>query len=93
MMYEEMAKKLSAPLHIYNCHDDGQPRDHADVYGKEQPGEPVKLVREPTDLYRRLVTFMCLQSVLCGITAVTAQHIRTYPFALVAVSYGISLQG
>lgn len=53
LMYEEMAKKLQAPLHIYNCDDEGQPKEQADVYGKEQSGDPVKLVREQTDLYRR----------------------------------------
>lgn len=53
LMYEEMAKKLSAPLHIYNCDADGQPKEHPDVYGTGQPREPVKLIREPTDLYRR----------------------------------------
>eukprot|EP00878_Enallax_costatus_P003627 GHUV01003841.1.p1 GENE.GHUV01003841.1~~GHUV01003841.1.p1 ORF type:complete len:204 (+),score=88.78 GHUV01003841.1:266-877(+) len=52
-MYEEMAKKLLAPLHIYNCEEDGQPKEQPDVYGKEQSGEPVKLIREHTDLYRK----------------------------------------
>lgn len=55
LMYEEMAKKLQAPLHIYNCDEDGQPKEHPDAYGKDQSGEPVKLVREHTDLYRKWV--------------------------------------
>lgn len=53
LMYEEMAKRLKAPLHIHSCNDDGVPASTPDVYGSEQPGEPVKLIRDPTDLYRR----------------------------------------
>uniref|UniRef100_A0A383WCG3 Helicase-associated domain-containing protein n=1 Tax=Tetradesmus obliquus TaxID=3088 RepID=A0A383WCG3_TETOB len=53
LMYEEMAKRLQAPLHIHSCNEDGVPATEADVYGSEQPGEPVKLIRENTDLYRR----------------------------------------
>jgi hypothetical protein len=52
-MYEEMAKRLEAPLHIHSCNEDGVPNTEADVYGNDQPGEPVKLIRENTDLYRR----------------------------------------
>lgn len=53
LMYEEMAKRLGRPLHIHNCNEAGVPSSIPDVYGKEQPGEPERLVREPTDLYRR----------------------------------------
>jgi hypothetical protein len=53
LMYEEMAKRLGAPLHIHSCNNDGQPLHTAAIYGKDQAGEPVRLIRENTDLYRR----------------------------------------
>ena len=53
LMYEEMAKRLHAPLHIHVGADDGSASTSYDVYGGEQPGEPIKLIRETTDLYRK----------------------------------------
>jgi hypothetical protein len=53
LMYEEMAKRLSAPLHIHIGQEDGSASTSYDVYGEAQPGQPIKLIREVTDLYRR----------------------------------------
>lgn len=53
LMYEEMAKRLQCPLHIHIGNEDGSASSSADVYGGDMPGEPIKLVREPTDLYRK----------------------------------------
>ncbi len=53
LMYEEMAKRLQAPLHIHIGHEDGSTSNQPDVYGAEMPGEPIRLIREPTDLYRK----------------------------------------
>lgn len=53
LMYEEMAKRLQCPLHIHIGADDGSASTHPDVYGGDMPGEPIKLIREPTDLYRK----------------------------------------
>lgn len=53
LMYEEMSKRLRSPLHIYIASDDGNVGTSYDEYGPDQPGEAIKLIREPTDLYRR----------------------------------------
>jgi hypothetical protein len=53
LMYEEMAKRLQCPLHIHIGYDDGTSSNQADVYGGDMPGEPIRLIREPTDLYRK----------------------------------------
>lgn len=53
LMYEEMSKRLKAPLHIHSCNSNGVPNSTPDIYGEDQPGEPVKLIRDVTDLYRR----------------------------------------
>lgn len=53
LMYEEMAKRLQCPLHIHVGHDDGTSSAQPDVYGGDMPGEPIRLIREPTDLYRK----------------------------------------
>ncbi|KAF8072788.1 SPBC2A9.03 [Scenedesmus sp. PABB004] len=53
LMYEEMALRLNAPLYIHNCDAEGNPSALPDVYGREQPGEAIRLIRDNTDLYRR----------------------------------------
>lgn len=53
LMYEEMAKRLQAPLYIHIGHEDGTCTNQPDVYGSEMAGEPIRLIREPTDLYRK----------------------------------------
>jgi hypothetical protein len=53
LMYEEMAKRLQSPLHIHIGQEDGSISNHPDVYGAEMPGEAIRLIREPTDLYRK----------------------------------------
>jgi hypothetical protein len=53
LMYQEMAKRLHSPLHIYITNDDGVVSDTCNEYGSDQPGGPIKLIREVTDLYRK----------------------------------------
>jgi hypothetical protein len=53
LMYEEMSKRMQRPLHIYCCDEEGHVVLTPFVYGPEQPGTPVELVRDNADLYRR----------------------------------------
>jgi hypothetical protein len=53
LMYEEMAKRLQCPLYIHIGHEDGSTSHQPDVYGSDMPGDPIRLIREPTDLYRK----------------------------------------